>query len=395
VKQPLAIVGASTRSAAASAVRAGFQALAADLFADADLRRIATATRISPYPAGFADWLRAVEPPAWMYTGALENYHELVEQMAWIAPLWGNSGDVLTRVRSPWELSQTLADAGLLFPEIHPSADDLPRDGSWLMKTYQGASGSGVRVLEEKGRQADKETRKQSEVDTAQESPCLPLSLSPFLVYQRRMVGTACAAIFVAGDDGATLLGVTRQLIGESWLGAHGFQYAGSIGPWPISDVVRATLVKLGKVLADEFELLGLFGVDFILDGDDVWTLEVNPRYTASVEIVERFTGMSAIANHAAACGGATNHVQRTSPIPFCGKATLFAKREMIISQEFADWSLAESARKPWPTLADVSPAGTLVEEGRPILTIFAEDLDVGMVEKQLRERSVEIEKRI
>jgi predicted ATP-grasp superfamily ATP-dependent carboligase len=378
VKQPLAIVGASTRSAAASAARAGFQPLAADLFADADLRRIAMATRISPYPEGFVDWLRTVEPPAWMYTGALENHPELVDQMAWIAPLWGNPGDVLTQVRSPWELSRTLAAADLLFPEIRQTDDGLPRDGSWLVKTYQGASGSGVRVWDEaRGAKSGDERE------------------AAHLCFQRKLSGTQCAAIYVAAEGAARLLGVTRQLIGEPWLGAHGFQYAGSIGPWPISEAARVTLEKLGKVLADEFELLGLFGVDFVLDGDYLWTLEVNPRYTASVEIVERFTGESAIAAHAAACGGATNDVQGTSPTPFCGKATLFARREMIISQEFADWSLAESAREPWPTLADVSPAGTLIEEGRPILTIFAADADVGSVEKQLRERSVEIEKRI
>ena len=125
-----------------------FNRIAADLFADADLRAIATATRISPYPEGFLDWLRAIEPPAWMYTGALENHPELVDQMAWIAPLWGNPGDVLERVRSPWELARTLREAGLLFPETRRSADGLPRDGSWLAKTYHGASGSGVRVWE-------------------------------------------------------------------------------------------------------------------------------------------------------------------------------------------------------------------------------------------------------
>src|SRR3954471_8212952 len=105
-QSPLAIVGASTRAAASSAVRAGFQPLAADLFADADLRQIATATRISPYPEGFADWLRTIEPPGWMYTGALENHPDLIDQLAWIAPLWGNPGEVLARVRSPWNLSQ-------------------------------------------------------------------------------------------------------------------------------------------------------------------------------------------------------------------------------------------------------------------------------------------------
>src|SRR6478752_5928272 len=277
-RSPLAIVGASTRSAAASTLRAGFQPLAADLFADADLRQIATATRISPYPEGFVDWMRTIEPPAWMYTGALENHPDLVDQLAWIAPLWGNPGEVLARVRSPWDLSQSLTNAGLLFPEICNSADGLPRDGSWLFKTYSGASGSGVRAW---NAESSKEHRAKSEEVIG--------------CYQKRIEGVPCAAVFVATDGAAKLLGVTRQLIGEPWLGSHGFQYSGAIGPLPVSEFVRNTLEELGNVLAADFELIGLFGVDFILHGESVWTLEVNPRYTASVEIVERFTGVSAI----------------------------------------------------------------------------------------------------
>ena len=258
----LAIVGASTRSAAASAVRAGFQPIAADLFADADLRRIATATRISPYPEGFVDWLRAIEPPAWMYTGALENHPELVDQMAWIAPLWGNPGDVLARVRSPWELSEVLCGCWLVIPGNPPDARRLA--ARWLV------AGEDVSRRERQRRAGvgrDKETRRQGDEETfgyTRPNLLAPL-LSPCLVYQRRIAGMPCAAVFVAAEGAATLLGVTRQLIGEAWLGAHGFQYAGSIGPWPIADGTRATLVRLGNVLAEQFELIGLFGVDFIL----------------------------------------------------------------------------------------------------------------------------------
>jgi predicted ATP-grasp superfamily ATP-dependent carboligase len=383
VKSPLAIVGASTRAAAASALRAGFQPLAADLFADADLRRIATATRISPYPEGFVDWLRAVEPPAWMYTGALENHPELVDQMAWIAPLWGNPGDVLTRVRSPWELAAVLRTAGLLFPEIRASADGLPEDGSWLTKTYRGASGSGVREL---GR--------------AQRAGSEEFSVSAHVCYQKRIAGTPCAGVYVAAEGEATLLGATRQLIGEPWLGAHGFQYAGSIGPWPISETTHSTLIRLGNVLAEQFDLVGLFGVDFILAGEEVWALEVNPRYTASVEIVERFSGVSAIAAHATACGGVSDETgpQRAATrekTRVCGKAILFARHDLIISERFAQQSIEESARRPWPTLADVSPAGTPIEAGRPILTVFAEGDSVGIVERELRERVGEIENKL
>jgi predicted ATP-grasp superfamily ATP-dependent carboligase len=384
----IAIVGASTRSAAASAVRAGFQPLAADLFADADLRRIATATRISPYPDGFLDWLRAVEPPAWMYTGALENHPELVDEMAWIAPLWGNPGDVLGRVRSPWELADVLGNAGLLFPETRRSCDGLPRDGSWLAKTYQGASGSGVRTL-------STEYGVQSMGDASVASAEHPTSA---ICFQRRIAGAACAAVYVASEGGAQLLGVTRQLIGEDWLGAHGFQYAGAIGPWPVNDAARATIEQIGHVLAEQFELIGLFGVDFVLEGGNVWTVEVNPRYTASVEVVERFSGVSALALHGKACGGESRDGElgagEMAKLTH-GKATLFAKREIMISNHFADRALGEAMATPWPTLADVPVAGALVEAGRPVLTIFADGADVEEAERQLRRRVEMIEQEI
>jgi uncharacterized protein len=380
VKPPLAIVGASTRSAAASAVRAGFQPLAADLFGDVDLQRIATTTRIRPYPDGFLDWMRTVEPPGWMYTGALENYSELVDQMAWIAPLLGNPGDVLARVRSPWELGATLRTAGLLFPETRTSAEGLPHDGSWLAKTYNGASGSGVRVLNrEPGAGSEEEIRAER------------------LCYQKRVDGTPCAAVYVATEGAAQLLGVTRQIIGEPWLRAHGFQYAGSIGPWPISAAVRATLERLGRVLSEQFELAGLFGVDFMLDGEQIWTVEVNPRYTASVEIVERCTGVRAIAAHVVACGGLSGETERAGSFEaIChGKATLFATRDIVISKEFAEYSIAESLCEPWPRLGDVSGPGTPIENGRPILTMFASGTSVAEVEQGLRMRVIELEQKL
>ncbi len=376
MSQSLAIVGASTRSAAASAVRAGFQPLAADLFADADLQRIATTTRIRPYPEGFLDWLRAVEPPAWMYTGALENYPELVDQMAWIAPLIGNSGDVLARVRSPWELANVLRHANLLFPETHGSAEGLPTDGSWLAKTYNGASGSGVRELD---------------------GAISPLGDAP-VCFQQRIAGIPCGAVFVALDGTSMLLGVTRQLIGESWLGAHEFQYAGSIGLLPIAETTHVAIEKMGEVLTREFELSGIFGVDFILDGDRAWAIEVNPRYTASVEICERATGANAITSHVVDWPDSQiNRLKSSTSFNKLthGKATLFAKRDIVMTNEFAEMALAEALRKPWPTLADVSSAGTVIEAGRPILTVFAEGPTVEGVEQRLRQRVLELERQI
>jgi hypothetical protein len=70
----------------------------------------------------------------------------------------------------------------------------------------------------------------------------------------------------------------------------------------------------------------------------------------------------------------------------------LYAKRDVILSSDFAAMAIGEATRQPWPALADVSPAGTPIDAGRPVLTVFAEGPSVDEVEKRLRERVATLE---
>src|SRR4051812_15417928 len=79
--QPLLLLGASVRAAAWSALRGGLvQPWCIDLFADADLQRACTARTIPPtdYPHDFLAAARQAPPGPWLYTGALENYPDLI-----------------------------------------------------------------------------------------------------------------------------------------------------------------------------------------------------------------------------------------------------------------------------------------------------------------------------
>jgi uncharacterized protein len=373
VTKLLAIVGASARAAAASAVRVGFQVAAADLFADADLSSIAAATKIEHYPAGFASWLQQLQPQpdAWMYTGALENHPDLVDAMAEGVPLWGNSGPVLQQVRSPSRLAEVLQKANLRFPEMRASSAGLPRDGSWLMKTGRGASGSGVRIF------AD------NVVDQSD------------VVFQQRIAGPSYSAVYVAASGNATLLGVVRQLVGVPWLGAREFQYCGAIGPTNFSASIEDELGRIGTVFSRQFQLVGLFGVDLVIDGDRVWTIEVNPRYTASVEVIERGIGACSIARHGAACTGVAHNASRDeNAFTPQGKAIVFAKHDIKISSRLAKNLLAEANQTSWPTLADIPIPATVIKCGQPVLTVFAESaLSEQQVEDNLRSRVAIIER--
>ena len=47
----------------------------------------------------------------------------------------------------------------------------------------------------------------------------------------------------------------------------------------------------MGAALADVFDLCGLFGVDGVVRGNRFWPVEINPRYTASMEVLEYVPG--------------------------------------------------------------------------------------------------------
>ena len=114
--------------------------------------------------------------------------------------------------------------------------------------------------------------------------------------FQEQIEGLPASAVYIGTRDGAICLGVTRQLLGLSWCGADRatdrFRYCGSIGPLKVSPSLARQFEELGTAIARSFALIGLFGVDAIIRDDEIWTIEMNPRYTASIEILERASAM-------------------------------------------------------------------------------------------------------
>jgi len=58
----------------------------------------------------------------------------------------------------------------------------------------------------------------------------------------------------------------------------------------------------LATTLTQAFGLVGLNGIDFILNGEQLSILEVNPRYSASMELVEEALAVPLLLWHTARC---------------------------------------------------------------------------------------------
>jgi uncharacterized protein len=362
------ILGASVRAAAHSALRAGWRPVGVDLFADRDLTASCQAHRVSPaqYPGELEAVAGGLPNGPWFYTGALENHPDLVDRVARHRPLWGNAGSALRAARDPQAVADALQRAGLPCPGVRLDPRGLPRDGRWLVKPLASSSGRGI-------------------------APLGPGSTRPALpsYYQERIDGIPLAALALGHHVGARLLGVTWQ-----WLGRPGapFAYRGSIGPWPLSGGEQKRIAHLGTALASAFGILGLFGIDLILKDGEPWPVEINPRYTASVEVLELVLMRPLLADHGQVfdptlrlplLGTRTGRAQLPGVV---GKAILFAERTCTLPIP----ARSSYRRRDWfavPRLADVPQIGERFEAGQPVLTVFARAVSLEACRERLERK--------
>jgi uncharacterized protein len=362
----LVIVGASARAAAFSALRAGLRPWCADLFADTDLVARCPVVRLSPhnYPHGFFDVLQTAPKVPWIYTGGLENRPALVERMARLAPLWGNSPESLHLCRDPHFVAQLVERHALPVPVVRRLDEGEPPAGAWLLKPRASAGGTGIRRWQ----------------------PGMPLPPRPSaFVFQQFIQGEACSAVFVAAAGEVALLGVTRQLVGTPWLNAEAFHYCGSVTFLP-PPLLVTQLQRLGQVLARGCGLQGLFGLDFIVRDGSPYCIEINPRYTASVEVVEAAWGVAALEWHRRVFDPTAPSV-RTFPgwRGSVGKAILFARTTFAFPERGPWHEGGLSPPHALPPFADIPAPGEKIEAGHPICTLFARGEDAGQCLEAMR----------
>lgn len=337
--KPLLIVGASARAAAQSALRRGRRPLAIDLFGDRDLIKAASVyRRIAPgdYPQAIPALAKELPRAPFIFTGGLENHPEVIAALEKDRPNEGSPAAALGPLRDPLQQARIYGAAGLLCPRIALEAPpaSATSDVTWLLKPIHGAGGRGIAIYRNSG----------------------PVPGGHYL--QERIEGAPAAAVYIGdGRGGAEFWGATLQLVGEERLGASPFAYCGSIGPLPLAEDQRGRFVRIGRALAASFPLRGFFGVDAILRDSAPYPVEVNPRFTASVEVLEKALGSGQV----------------------LGKAVLFARAAVLFPGELR-WDMR---RHP---LADLPAAGTAIPRGRPILTVFAAAKDPSACKRSLLE---------
>jgi uncharacterized protein len=374
------VAGVSTRAAADSAARAGFDVTTIDGYADRDQHPAVRALSVRrelglEFTAENACAAALREPcDAVVYLSNFENHPEAVATLTGGRTLWGNPPGVLRQVRNPFTVAATFRRHGIAVPNVSNVSNDSnvsnvsndSNDSSaWLLKPFSSGGGHGVR--------------------DARASRVLPEGF----YRQQKVAGTPGSIVFVAAAGKAAPLGLSRQLIGDPRFGAAGYRYCGSIIA-PVHDrqfqngsALTTAARDLAAIAAAEFELVGLNGIDFIARAGRAYPIEINPRWSASMELFERAFGVTLFATHAAAC---TDGVLSTTPGEHArarGKAIVFARESCVVGNTDS-WLANDDIR-------DIPHTGDPIAAGSPVCTVFAEAADSAACEAALAVRAERI----
>jgi predicted ATP-grasp superfamily ATP-dependent carboligase len=309
-------------------------------------------------PRSLARAARNLECDAVAYVSSFENDPKAVDMLAAGRALLGNPAGVLRRVRDPRLVTRALLQRGCAAPgvQVFPAAiEDEPAERQWLVKPLASGGGRGVRLWHR----------------------ATPLPRGCYL--QELIDGTPGSVVFVSAGGRAVPLGISRQLVGEDVFGASGYQYCGSIlvpagdAQFARDQVLSDGACLLAGAVAEAFRVVGVNGLDFVAREGVPYAVEVNPRWSASMELVERAYGLSVFGVHAAACSeGALPEFDLSRArrgAGAVGKAVVFARRDVEIRDT-----------RPWlgdTSVRDVPHPGERISSGRPVCTVFATGGDV------------------
>lgn len=339
------MAGFSTRHVVQSAYRAGYITYAVDHFCDQDLFWYTRDRRRFEELNEIPDLIRTIceyYPIDFLVvTSGAEHLQSRV-------PLLGTPPDRLRRLLDKQMTHQLFKELGILTPE-------LITDNRYpvMAKPVTGAGGWRNRVLHN---DAEKSA-------WLQEFPDVPK------IFQQIVEGTPASVSCICNGERARAVAVNEQLLRGSAEAPYGF--SGCITP--IIHPKIEEMIALAERAVGKSGCVGSVGVDFVLS-DDVWAIEINPRFQATLDTVEMATGLNLFNQHVRAFSGEIP-IRRPTTRRFAGRSILFADRDLELTKDLARFA---------PSVADIPWPGTHFDEGNAIISVFGSGSSREEVEEAL-----------
>ncbi len=394
----LLLVGVSVRALMESAAASGYKVIGIDIFGDVDALWHGKAMRLKDLGQGqtvknLLEAAKKIPCSGLVYSSGPENTPDELEFWEKCGLLYGNEGSVLRKVRNPRELKRCVEKNGLRMPPFF-SVDEWNesvKKGRWLLKALNRGSCHGIVELPAKLKGV----------------PDYLLGLNRFSphIVQKYVEGISASATFLANGQEALVVGTSRQLINRD--GGDGlFYYKGNIVPLDVGEILNFELFitkinELARCLTLCFGLKGINTVDFILNSEGIWVLEVNPRWSASVELIEKYLGKSLFNDHLKVCKGgrvpgfskiaSANESRPCQALnvnkdrkKYIGKMLVIAERTLVTGT-MKDESLRYLYEQG---IRDIPRSAITIEEGQPICTVLARGITERDCLGRLKEKS-------
>ncbi len=173
------------------------------------------------------------------------------------------------------------------------------QDKKFIVKPVKGAGGKDIRRFEETTPNSD---------------------FSGFML-QEVIEGESISASVLSTENEARTILTSRQIIGDNHLGQPDeFAYCGNIVPYKDDPKIKNTAEEVVMKLS----LMGSNGVDMIDTGDELYIIEVNPRFQGTLECAEEMLGINMFDAHFKASNGAIIDVPESKG--YAVKMVVFAK---------------------------------------------------------------------
>ena len=227
-----------------------------------------------------------------------EGKYDLLRRANEILPLYASPLSVFSYLESPVLFFETLKLLEVPFPQVNLSADSFEELGpDWILKDLGSSGGLGIK--KQTGRRS-----KSSEY------------------FQKRLPGTAVSLSFFADGQNVVPLGYSKPV--ATTQSNLPFVFCGLDGPIELIDSVAQEALKISKLIVHKFKLRGYNGIDFLVSDKSVQFLDLNPRITASFEILQESHSFCFF----------EKHIHLTSDIPgnTCISESFPAMQKKIIS---------------------------------------------------------------
>jgi len=207
-------------------------------------------------------------------------------------------------------------------------------------------------------------------------------------IIQEYIDGINLSSSILANKNNMQILTHSRLLTVNDISESNSFKYIGNILPLTKQSIITETKdIKeitnkqeiICEKLAKKFNLIGSNGIDYILNENGLYALEINPRLQGTYECIEKSFGINMLDAHIKTCQG------QTIEIP---KAKYYSYKKIIYSPTRMKYNKINENN-----IFDLPHVGSITEKGEPLLTIIDKDKDFEKLYKKVEKTSLNVEK--